>query len=61
MARRKDDLHITVDPEILEAARKKREETGRSLSHVVERALRRWIAEDPPEEQAKKPKRPVGM
>ena len=47
MARRKDDLHVTVDREILEAARRKRKVTGRNLSHVVGMALRRWIAEGP--------------
>jgi len=46
VGRYKEDLHVTVDPQVLKAARKKRKETGRSLSHVVETALRRWIAEE---------------
>lgn len=53
MAKRK--LNVTVDEKILEAAHRKRQETGRSISHVVERALRRWVEEDPPKEQPKKP------
>jgi len=46
----KGHLHITVDKELLEAARKKRRETGRSISHVVQEALRRWVEGDPPKE-----------
>ena len=38
-------LHVTIDPEVLQAARAKRRATGRSMSHVVEAALRRWITE----------------
>lgn len=43
----KGHLHVTVDKKLLEAARKKRRETGRSISHVVQEALRRWVEEDP--------------
>ena len=50
-------LHITVDKELLEAARKKRRETGRSISHVVQEALKRWVEGDPPKEPPNKPKK----
>lgn len=40
-------LHTTVDADLLEAARRKREKTGRSLSHVISEALKRWVADDP--------------
>ena len=49
----KGHLHVTVDKELLEAARKKRRETGRSISHVVQEALRRWVEGDPPKRASK--------
>lgn len=39
-------LHVTVDEELLEKAKRKREKTGRSISHVVNEAIKRWVGED---------------
>ena len=40
-------LHVTIDPEVLEAVRAKRAATGQSVSYIVEKALKRCIAEEP--------------
>jgi len=39
-------VHVTVDKELLEKAKRKREKTGRSISHVVNEAIKRWVGED---------------
>ena len=36
--------NFTLDPEILEAARRRSDETGVVVSFVVERALAHWVA-----------------
>lgn len=41
--KRKEKLTVSVDADLREAAHKKREETGQSISHVVREALRRWV------------------
>jgi CheY-like chemotaxis protein len=52
--KKRGHLHVTIAPEVLEAARAKRKATGQSMSHVVEMALRRWIAEESVETVLKK-------
>lgn len=39
-------LHVTVDEDLLEKAKQKREKTGRSISHVVNEAIKHWVGED---------------
>ncbi len=46
----KVSLHITVDEDLLKAAKRKREKTGRSIAHVVSEALREWVKNNPPAE-----------
>jgi hypothetical protein len=40
-------LHVTLDPEILQAARPERSAMGQSLGLVISDALRQWIGERP--------------
>jgi hypothetical protein len=38
-----EKLTVSVDRDLRDAAHRKSEETGRSISHVVREALRRWV------------------
>jgi len=41
-------LMVYVDEELREAAHEQKQKTGRTISHVVSEALRKWVAEDSP-------------
>ena len=41
-----EKLTVSVDADLRKLAHKKSEETGRSISHVVREALRRWVDGD---------------
>lgn len=53
----KQKLTVLVNSEVLKRARIKKAITGRSLSHVVETALREWVKGDQ-QVAALYPKRP---
>jgi len=47
MAKRKR-LNLTLDPEVIKAAKKKAIDKETTISEEVEKHLRRWIEDDPP-------------
>jgi len=49
MAKKK--LTVTLDAELIEAAKRQRKKTGRTLTHVVQEALEKWVREEPPKEK----------
>jgi len=49
----KQKLTVSVDPEVLKRAKVKKALTGRTLSHVIETALRKWAEDCPPIAKAK--------
>lgn len=44
-------LSLTIDPEVVKAAKHKAIEKGTSVSAEVERYLRKWIEEDSPKKE----------
>ena len=44
----KKRISTTIDADVWEKAKAKRRQTGRTLAHVIETALRKWVEDDPP-------------
>jgi antitoxin component of RelBE/YafQ-DinJ toxin-antitoxin module len=44
-------LNIRIDVELLDEAHKKAKKEDLTVSQVVRRLLRKWVHEDPPEEE----------
>ena len=44
-------VNVDIDEELHLKARRKSVETGKPLTEVVREALRKWVEEDPPDEE----------
>ena len=47
---KKKRLNLTLDPDVIKAAKKKAIDVGTTVSEEVEKRLRQWIEGDPPPE-----------